>query len=300
MALKSETISLAVSLELPLVIVDIQRGGPSTGLPTKTEAADLLMAMYGRHGEAPLPVVAACTPADCFDVAIEAARIALTYHTPVILLSDGYLANGSEPWRLPEVDSLAPIPVEFATEFNHTNADGEPEYWPFLRDENLVRPLAPPGTPGLMHRIGGIEKQDGSGNVSYDTENHGHMVAVRAERISQIEVPDVEVIGHPEADVLVVGWGSTWGAITGGVRRVVNAGHKVAQVHLTHLNPFPKNLGEVLARHKTVLVPEMNLGQLAKMIRAEYLVDAQAIGKVTGQPFTAGEIEQVTLGALDD
>ncbi len=286
--------------ELPLVIVDIQRGGPSTGLPTKTEAADLLMAMYGRHGEAPLPVVAASTPSDCFNVAIEAARIALTYHTPVILLSDGYLANGSEPWRLPEVDSLATIPVEFATEFNHTSPDGEPEYWPFLRDENLVRPLAPPGTPGLMHRIGGIEKQDGSGNVSYDTQNHGHMVAVRAERMSRIDVPDVEVIGHPDADVLVVGWGSTWGAITGGVRRLVNAGHKVAQVHLTHLNPFPKNLGEVLARHDKVLVPEMNLGHLAKMIRAEYLVNAQSIGKVTGQPFTAGEIEQVTLGVLND
>ena len=299
-ALKSETISLAVSLELPLVIVDIQRGGPSTGLPTKTEAADLLMAMYGRHGEAPLPVVAASTPSDCFNVAIEAARIALTYHTPVILLSDGYLANGSEPWRLPEVDSLATIPVEFATEFNHTSPDGEPEYWPFLRDENLVRPLAPPGTPGLMHRIGGIEKQDGSGNVSYDTQNHGHMVAVRAERMSRIDVPDVEVIGHPDADVLVVGWGSTWGAITGGVRRLVNAGHKVAQVHLTHLNPFPKNLGEVLARHDKVLVPEMNLGHLAKMIRAEYLVNAQSIGKVTGQPFTAGEIEQVSLGVLND
>ena len=299
-ALKSETISLAVSLELPLLIIDIQRGGPSTGLPTKTEAGDLLMAMYGRHGESPLPIVAARTPSDCFAVAIEASRIALTYRTPVILLSDGYLANGSEPWRLPDVDSLARIPVEFATGFNHVGADGEPEFWPYLRDDMLVRPLALPGTPGLMHRIGGIEKQDGSGNVSYDPENHAHMVAVRAERIARIEVPDVEVVGDPDADVLVLGWGSTWGAITSGVRRLTRVGHKVAQVHLTHLNPLPENLGEVLRRHRKILVPEMNMGQLVKIVRSEYLVDARAISKVTGQPFTAGEIEQVTLGALDD
>ena len=298
-ALKSETISLAVSLELPLLIIDIQRGGPSTGLPTKTEAGDLLMAMYGRHGESPLPIVAARTPSDCFAVAIEASRIALTYRTPVILLSDGYLANGSEPWRLPDVDSLARIPVEFATGFNHVGADGEPEFWPYLRDDMLVRPLALPGTPGLMHRIGGIEKQDGSGNVSYDPENHAHMVAVRAERIARIEVPDVEVVGDPDADVLVLGWGSTWGAITSGVRRLTRVGHKVAQVHLTHLNPLPENLGEVLRRHRKILVPEMNMGQLVKIVRSEYLVDARAISKVTGQPFTAGEIEQVTLGALD-
>ncbi|HTY28006.1 MAG TPA: 2-oxoacid:acceptor oxidoreductase subunit alpha [Mycobacterium sp.] len=303
-ALKSETIGLAISLELPLVIIDIQRGGPSTGLPTKTEQSDLLLAMYGHHGESPLPIVAAYSPSNCFHVAIEAARIALTYRTPVILLSDGYLANGSEPWRLPDVESLAPIEVEFATETNHISDEGEPEFWPYLRDpDTLARPLALPGTPGLMHRIGGIEKEDGSGNISYDPTNHGRMVDLRAAKIAGIaqSLPPVEVIGDvDDAGLLVVGWGSTWGAISGAVDRVRARGRKVAQIHLMHLNPFPPNLGEVLGRYPKVLVPEMNLGQLSRLLRAEYLVPARSVSKVKGVPFTAGELESEILEALDD
>ncbi|MFP4511569.1 MAG: 2-oxoacid:acceptor oxidoreductase subunit alpha [Acidimicrobiales bacterium] len=302
-ALKSETMGLAVSLELPLVIIDIQRGGPSTGLPTKTEAADLLLAMYGRHGESPLPIVAASTPSDCFETAIEAVRIALQYRTPVILLSDGYLANGTEPWRLPDVDSFAKIDVEFATEPNHTSPDGEPEYWPYLRDpDTLARSWATPGTDGLMHRIGGIEKQDGSGNISYDPANHGRMVALRASKVAKIAdtIAPVEVTGDADAEVLVLGWGSTWGAITTAVERARADGNKVAQVHLRHLNPFPPNLGEVLSRYRRVLVPEMNLGQLSRMVRAEFLVDARSVNKVEGTPFTAAELHAAITGALDD
>ena len=299
-ALKSETMGLALSLEIPLVIVSIQRGGPSTGLPTKTEAADLLMAMYGRHGESPMPIVAPRTPSDCFDAAIEACRIALEHRTPVMLLSDGYLANGSEPWCLPDVDDLTPIEVTYATEFNHKNADGEDEYWPYLRDEKLVRSMAIPGTPDLMHRIGGIEKEDGSGNISYDPTNHAKMVEIRAERIRRIEVPDVEVVGDPDADVLILGWGSTWGAITSALGRLRGEGHKIAHAHLTHLNPFPANLGEVLKGRTHVLVPEMNLGQLSLMVRAEFLVDAQSISKVSGQPFTAGELETTILEIMNE
>lgn len=299
-ALKSETMGLALSLEIPLVIVSIQRGGPSTGLPTKTEAADLLMAMYGRHGESPMPIVAPRTPSDCFDAAIEACRIALEHRTPVILLSDGYLANGSEPWCLPDVDDLTPIEVTYATEFNHKNAEGEDEYWPYLRDDKLVRSMAIPGTPDLMHRIGGIEKEDGSGNISYDPTNHAKMVEIRAERIRRIEVPDVEVVGDPDADVLILGWGSTWGAITSALGRLRGEGHKIAHAHLTHLNPFPANLGEVLKGRTHVLVPEMNLGQLSLMVRAEFLVDAQSISKVSGQPFTAGELETTILEIMNE
>ena len=299
-ALKSETMGLALSLEIPLVIVSIQRGGPSTGLPTKTEAADLLMAMYGRHGESPMPIVAPRTPSDCFDAAIEACRIALEHRTPVMLLSDGYLANGSEPWCLPDVDDLTPIEVTYATEFNHKNADGEDEYWPYLRDEKLVRSMAIPGTPDLMHRIGGIEKEDGSGNISYDPTNHAKMVEIRAERIRRIEVPDVEVVGDTDADVLILGWGSTWGAITSALGRLRGEGHKIAHAHLTHLNPFPANLGEVLKGRTHVLVPEMNLGQLSLMVRAEFLVDAQSISKVSGQPFTAGELETTILEIMNE
>jgi len=299
-ALKSETMGLAISLELPLVIVNIQRGGPSTGLPTKTEAADLLMAMYGRHGESPMPIVAARTPSECFYAAIEACRIALTHRTPVMLLSDGYLANGSEPWLLPNTEELESIDIEYATEFNHVGEDGEADYWPYLRDEKLVRSMAIPGTPDLMHRIGGIEKEDGSGNISYDPANHSRMIEIRAERIKRIEVPDVEVVGDPDAEVLVVGWGSTWGSITSALGRLRSSGHKVAHIHLTHLNPFPKNLGEVLENRKHVLVPEMNLGQLSLMLRAEYLVDAKPISKVAGQPFTAGELEQIILDYVDE
>ncbi|MEE2646797.1 MAG: 2-oxoacid:acceptor oxidoreductase subunit alpha [Actinomycetota bacterium] len=298
-ALKSETMGLAISLELPLVIINIQRGGPSTGLPTKTEAADLLMAMYGRHGESPMPIVAAKTPSECFFAAIEACRIALEHRTPVMLLSDGYLANGSEPWLLPDVDGLEPIKIEFDTEYNHIGEDGEAGYWPYLRDENLVRSMAIPGTPNLMHRIGGIEKEDGSGNISYDPTNHAHMVEVRAERVKRVKVPDIEVAGDPDAEILVVGWGSTWGSITSAMGRVRSNGHKVAHAHLSHLNPFPKNLGEILEGRTHILVPEMNLGQLSLMLRAEYLVDAKSISKVAGQPFTAGELEQTILEYIE-
>ncbi|HEY5153215.1 MAG TPA: 2-oxoacid:acceptor oxidoreductase subunit alpha [Acidimicrobiales bacterium] len=304
LALKSETIGLAISLELPLLIIDIQRGGPSTGLPTKTEQSDLLLAMYGHHGESPLPIVASYSPANCFEVAIEAARIALTYRTPVILLSDGYIANGSEPWLIPDASSLAPIPVTFATETNHVSADGEPEFWPYLRDpDTLARPLALPGTPGLMHRIGGIEKEEGTGNISYDPDNHEQMVKIRAAKVAGIarDIPDLTVIGDvDDAEILVVGWGSTWGAISGAVDRVRARGRRVAQAHLVHLNPFPNNLAEVLASAPRVLVPEMNLGQLSRLLRAEYLVDAKSVTKVKGVPFSAGELEQAILEALDD
>ncbi|MDX6354380.1 MAG: 2-oxoglutarate/2-oxoacid ferredoxin oxidoreductase subunit alpha, partial [Streptomyces sp.] len=270
-ALKSETVGLAVSLELPLLVVDIQRGGPSTGLPTKTEQADLLQVMYGRNGEAPVPVVAPSTPGDCFSTVLEAARIAVAYRTPVFILSDGYLANGSEPWRVPQVSELPELPVEFATAPNHTAADGTAEFWPYLRDpETLARPWAVPGTPGLEHRVGGIEKQDGTGNISYDPANHDFMVRLRQAKIDRIPVPDVEVDDPSgEARTLVLGWGSTYGPITAAVRRIRGASGKVAQAHLRHLNPFPANLGEVLAGYERVIVPEMNLGQLAKLLRAK-------------------------------
>jgi len=300
-ALKGEAIGLAVILELPLVIVDIQRGGPSTGLPTKTEASDLLMAMYGRHGESTMPVVAAYSPSQCFDAAIEAARIALTYMTPVMLLSDGYLANGSEPWKLPDVDSLPDIDVSFATEFNATNEDGEPIFLPFKRNERFVRPWAIPGADGLMHRVGGLEKADGTGNVSYDPENHALMTELRQKRIEIIadDIPPTWVTGDTDAKTLVIGWGSTWGAITGAVRRLSDSGTKVAHAHLTHLNPFPADLGEVLARYDKVLVPELNMGQLVKLLRAEFLVDAKSISKVMGQPFTAAELEREILAHIE-
>ena len=300
-ALKGEAIGLAVILELPLVVVDIQRGGPSTGLPTKTEASDLLMAMYGRHGESPMPVVAAYSATQAFDAAIEACRIALTYKTPVMLLSDGYLANGSEPWRLPDVASLPKIEVEFATEPNQTNEDGEGVFWPYLRDEKLARPWAVPGTDGLMHRVGGLEKADGTGNVSYDPANHGRMTDIRQQRIELIadDIAPTSIEGDTNSDTVVVGWGSTWGAIRGATRRLAESGTPVAHVHLTHLNPFPKDLGEVLKRFDRVLVPELNMGQLVKILRAEFLVDAQPINKVMGQPFTAGELTQIITDIIN-
>jgi 2-oxoglutarate ferredoxin oxidoreductase subunit alpha len=304
-ALKAETMGLAVSLELPLIIIDIQRGGPSTGLPTKTEQSDLLLAMYGRHGEAPLPIVAAKTPSDCFFAAIEAARIALKYRTPVILMSDGYLANGSEPWKLPSTDELPDIGVEFATEHNRkgTGPDGTDEFWPYLRDEKtLARPWAIPGTPGLEHRIGGLEKEDGTGNISYDPINHERMTRLRAAKIAGIaaDIPPVEVDHEEGAQLVVLGWGSTYGAIGAAVRRVRARGHKVAQAHLTHLNPFPADLGDVLRRYRKVLVPEMNLGQLSRLVRAEFLVDAKSFSKVQGLPFRASEIESAMLECLSD
>ncbi|WP_405439131.1 2-oxoacid:acceptor oxidoreductase subunit alpha [Streptomyces avidinii] len=300
-ALKSEAIGLAVSLELPLLIVDIQRGGPSTGLPTKTEQADLLQAMFGRNGEAPVPIVAPRTPADCFDAALDAARIALTYRTPVFLLSDGYLANGSEPWRVPEVADLPDLKIKFATGANHTLGDGTEVFWPYKRDpETLARPWAIPGTPGLEHRIGGIEKQDGSGNISYDPANHDHMVRTRQAKVDGIRVPDIDVDDPDGATTLVLGWGSTYGPITAAVRRLRGAGLPIAQAHLRHLNPFPGNLGEVLERYEKVVVPEMNLGQLATLIRAKYLVDAQSYNQVNGMPFKAEQLATVLKEAIDD
>ncbi|MBB1255009.1 2-oxoacid:acceptor oxidoreductase subunit alpha [Streptomyces sp. OF3] len=300
-ALKSETIGLAVSLELPLLIVDIQRGGPSTGLPTKTEQADLLQAMYGRNGEAPVPIVAPATPGDCFDAALEATRIALTYRTPVFLLSDGYLANGSEPWRVPEIDELPDLRVQFTTSPNHVLEDGSEVFWPYKRDpETLARPWAVPGTPGLEHRIGGIEKQDGTGNISYDPANHEYMVRTRQAKVDGVTVPDLTVDDPDgEAKVLVIGWGSTYGPITAGVRRVRREGLHVAQAHLRHLNPFPANLGEVLRSYDRVIVPEMNLGQLATLLRARYLVDAQPHTQVNGMPFKAEQLAHVLKEAIE-
>ncbi|WP_405849837.1 2-oxoacid:acceptor oxidoreductase subunit alpha [Streptomyces niveus] len=299
-ALKSETIGLAVSLELPLLVVAIQRGGPSTGLPTKTEQADLLQAMYGRNGEAPVPIVAPRTPADCFDAAIEAARIAVTYRTPVFLLSDGYLANGSEPWRIPEPGELPDLGVQFATGPNHTLPDGTEVFWPYKRDPHtLARPWAVPGTPGLEHRIGGIEKQDGTGNISYDPANHDFMVRTRQAKIDNIEVPDLTVDDPDSARTLVLGWGSTYGPITAAVRRLRTAGHPIAQAHLRHINPFPRNLGEVLKRYDKVVVPEMNLGQLAALLRAKYLIDAHSYNQVNGMPFKAEQLATALKEAID-
>jgi 2-oxoglutarate ferredoxin oxidoreductase subunit alpha len=297
-ALKSETIGLAVSLELPLLVVDIQRGGPSTGLPTKTEQADLLQAMYGRNGEAPVPIVAPATAAECFGAALEAARIALTYRTPVFLLSDGYLANGSEPWRIPDPAELPDLRTEFATAPNRP--DGS--FWPYQRDpQTLARPWAVPGTPGLEHRIGGIEKQDGSGNISYDPANHEHMVRTRQAKIDGIAVPDLAVDDPSHAArLLVLGWGSTYGPIAAAVRRVRGAGGKVAHAHLRNLNPFPGNLGQVLAAYDRVVVPEMNLGQLAHLIRARYLVDARSINQVTGLPFKAEQLAAALTAHLEN
>jgi 2-oxoglutarate ferredoxin oxidoreductase subunit alpha len=299
--LKAEAMGLAVSLELPLIVVDIQRGGPSTGLPTKTEQSDLMLAMYGRHGESPMPIVAAKTPSHCFDAAIEAARIALKYRTPVLLLSDGYIANGAEPWKLPEVADLPDISVAFATEPNHEDAEGNPEFWPYLRDDNLARPWAVPGTPGLEHRIGGLEKEDGTGNVNYDGVNHERMTRVRAAKVAGIanDIPDVEVDDDGGEDLLVVGWGSTFGSIGAAVRRIRARGLKVSHAHIVHLYPFPKNLGELLRRYKKVLVPEMNMGQLSRLLRAEFLVDAQSLNKIQGAPFKASEIEAAMLTLLE-
>ena len=300
-ALKGEAIGLAINLELPLIVIDIQRGGPSTGLPTKTEASDLLMAMYGRHGEAPMPVIAPYSPGHCFHAAIEAARIALKYRTPVMLMSDGYLANGSEPWKLPDVDSLPIINTIFTTEPNHVDEDGNEHFWPYKRDpETLARAWAVPGTPGLMHRIGGIEKEDGTGNISYDPLNHQHMTDIRQAKVDNIasDIPPTWVEGDEDADVLLVGWGSTWGAITSAAKVARDQGHKIAHAHLIHISPFPSDLGDVLSRYKTVICPEMNMGQLSKLLRAEFLVDVKSVNKVQGQPFTTSELVDVILEEL--
>ena len=298
MALKSETISLAVMLEQPLVVCDIQRAGPSTGMPTKTEQADLLQSLYGRHGEAPLPVLAAQSPADCFDTAVEGVRIALRYRTPVIVLSDGYLANGAEPWLIPDVAAIEPIDPGFATEAN--GPDGT--FLPYLRDDKLARALAIPGTPGLEHRVGGIEKADGTGNISYSPENHERMVALRQAKVDGIvaDIPDL-VVDDPsgEASVLVLGWGSTWGPISAAARRVREAGKKVAVTHIRHLNPLPANTGEVLRAYDRVIVPEMNTGQLAMILRAKYLVDVQSYSRVRGLPISPAELAHHLVDVID-
>ena len=292
MDLKAETISLAVALELPMVIVDVQRAGPSTGMPTKTEAADLFLALYGRHGESPLPIVAASSPSDCFDSAVEASRLAVKYRTPVILLSDTFLANSSEPWLIPSTDSLPEIDPNFATEPNNGL-----EFLPYLRDENLARPWAVPGTPGLRHRIGGLEKEDVTGDISYDPHNHERMTMLRAGKVARIadDIPLITVDDPEGADTLVIGWGSTFGTVKAAVRRVREQGHPIASAHLRHLSPLPANSGDVVRAYRNVLVPEMNSGQLVRILRAEFLVDAKGFSKVQGLPIFAEELEQELL-----
>jgi 2-oxoglutarate/2-oxoacid ferredoxin oxidoreductase subunit alpha len=284
-ALKSESIGLAVMTELPIIIIDVQRGGPSTGLPTKTEQSDLLQAMDGRNGEAPVVVLAPSTPAECFEMAIEASRIAIKYMVPVMYLSDGYLANGSEPWKIPEPENLPDIKIEF-----RKNPEG---FKPYLRNENLARPWAIPGTPQLMHRIGGLEKANITGDVNYDPENHEYMVRLRAQKVKGIEndIPELKVEGDEDADILVIGWGSTYGSIREAVNRVRIKGEKVAQTHFKYLNPFPKNTAKVLRKYKRILCPELNMGQLSKLLRAEFLVDVEPFGKIQGLPFKSSEIE---------
>ena len=285
-ALKAEAMNLALSVELPLVVCDIQRGGPSTGLPTKTEQADLLQVMYGRNSDSPVPVLASSSPADCFDVAMEAVKIATRYMVPVVVLSDGYIANGSEPWQLPEIEDLPDLRVSFE--------DSAEDFEPYRRDpETLSRPWAIPGTPGLEHRIGGLEKQDGTGNISYDGENHERMTHLRCEKVERVtqDIPPIEVHGDPDGgELLVLGWGSTLGAITGAVNNAREQGQSVSRAHLRFLNPLPADLGDVLARFRKVLIPEMNMGQLAHLVRAKYLVDAQTYSKVQGRPFSRQEI----------
>jgi 2-oxoglutarate ferredoxin oxidoreductase subunit alpha len=287
MALKTEALGLAVAVELPLVICDIQRGGPSTGLPTKTEQADLLQAMFGRNSEAPIPVLAAATPGDCFWIAVEASRIALKYMVPVIVLSDGYLANGAEPWRIPNLEEIPGISVHFAT---------DPEgFQPYKRDpDTLARPWAIPGTPGLEHRIGGLEKQDVTGNVNYEPLNHEKMVRIRAAKIDAItqDVPNVMPSGDSEGDLLIVSWGSTFGSITQSVKAQRAKGRKIGHLHLRYLNPLPANLGDILKRFKKVLVPELNMGQLLWLLRAKFLVNAVGLNKIQGRPFKQAELDQ--------
>ncbi len=298
--LKSEAIGLAVMTELPVVVIDVQRGGPSTGLPTKTEQADLLQAMFGRNGECPVCIIAPCSPADCFQMAFEAIRLAVGFMTPVLLLSDGYLANGAEPWLIPDPAKLPKIPVRFAQPHTGSNGtsngagNGTATFHPYERDARLVRPWAVPGTPGLEHRIGGLEKEDITGNVSYDPANHEHMVHTRAQKIANIakEIPELSVMGPSEGDVLVLGWGGTYGSIVTACQRAQRKGWKVAQAHLRYLNPMPRNTGEVLKRYRKVLIPELNGGQLGMLIRSTYLVDAVGLNKIQGKPFLVSEIEE--------
>jgi 2-oxoglutarate/2-oxoacid ferredoxin oxidoreductase subunit alpha len=287
MALKTEALGLAVAVELPLVVCDIQRGGPSTGLPTKTEQADLLQALFGRNSEAPIPVIAPATPSDCFWAAVEASRIAVKYMVPVIILSDGYLANGAEPWKIPDLDSIPDFKVMFASD--------PVDFKPYRRNpDTLARPWAVPGTPGLEHRVGGLEKQDVTGNINYEPLNHENMVRIRAAKVEAVaqDIPDVVPAGDPDGDLLVVAWGSTHGAITAAVKSQRELGHRIGHVHLRHLNPLPKNLGEVLKRYKMVLVPELNMGQLLWLLRAKFLVNAIGLNKIQGRPFKQSELEQ--------
>ena len=298
LALKSETVSLAVSTELPMIIIDVQRGGPSTGLPTKPEQSDLLFAMYGRHGESPLPVIAIRTPFHAFDAAMEASRIALKYMTPVILLSDNYIATGSEPWRLPDVNEINEIDTNLTKSVN-TNEG----FYPYLRDmETFGRPWAVPGVPGLEHRVGGLEKEEGTGNVSYETANHQYMTDMRAWKIANIanDIPPLEVEGEKKSDTLVLGWGSTYGSITQAVRRLNSDGVKVASANLMYLNPFPDNTGDVLKKYKKIIIPELNTGQLLKLIRERFLIDAVGINKVEGVPFTADELKEKIKEKIDE
>ena len=295
-ALKGETIGLGLMTELPLVIIDVQRGGPSTGLPTKTEQSDLLMAMYGRNGEAPLPIVSASTPGDCFQAAFEACRIAITYRTPVFLMSDGYLANGSAPWLIPDVDAFPEIDPNYLTRPNAEGGDGESAFLPYLRDEKtLARPWVRPGTPGLEHRLGGLEKADKTGNVSYDPANHEFMVKIRAEKVERIadSLPPTRVYGDASGELLIIGWGSTQGAIEAAVDQVRAEGHKVGAIHLRHLNPFPKDLPEIFSRFGRHLVPELNNGQLVRILRDRYLLPFESYTKIQGQPFRASELAGV-------
>ncbi|MEX2101931.1 MAG: 2-oxoglutarate ferredoxin oxidoreductase subunit alpha, partial [Actinomycetota bacterium] len=296
MDLKAETLGLAVIMELPMVIVDVMRSGPSTGMPTKTEQTDLLLALFGRHGESPMPIVAAKSPSHCFDAAIEASRIAVTYRTPVILLSDTFLANSSEPWLLPQVDDLPTFSPDYATGTNHP--DG---FLPYLRDDKLARPWALPGTEGLEHRIGGLEREEVTGNISYEPENHEAMTLLRERKVEAVagSIPELEPEGNEDADLLVLGWGSSHGTIRAAVRRVRREGGKVAHAHLVHLNPFPPNLGEVLRRYPKVLIPEMNRGQLALLVRGRFLIDAISYTKVQGIPIFAGELEDEIRRVLD-
>src|SRR6202451_2120276 len=294
MALKTDALGLAVAVELPLVICDIQRGGPSTGLPTKTEQADLLQALYGRNSEAPVPVLAPSSPGDCFWIALEASRIAIKYMVPVIILSDGYLANGAEPWKIPTVAELPQIPVHF-----ETNPEG---FLPYKRNPStLARPWAIPGTPGLEHRVGGIEKQDVTGNINYEPLNHEHMVRTRAEKVEGIaqDIPEIVPEGDPSGDLLIVAWGSTAGPITAAMKTMREKGHRIGHVHLRYLNPLPRNLGDILKRYKRVLVPEMNMGQLVMILRAKFLVHAESYGKIQGKPFKQSEIEAKIEELLD-
>ncbi|GAB5405465.1 MAG: 2-oxoacid:acceptor oxidoreductase subunit alpha [Aureliella sp.] len=287
-ALKAEAMGLAVMIELPLLVIDVQRGGPSTGLPTKTEQADLLQLLFGRNGEAPVPVLAARSPGDCFDTAVEAWRIATTYMVPVVILSDGYIANGSEPWRVPDVSTMDPIKVQHPA----GPAPNGDEFLPYSRDENLARPWAIPGTPGLMHRVGGLEKQDGTGSVSYDPDNHEKMCHIRAQKVANVAkmIPPQEVFGPESGDLLVLSWGGTYGACHTAVTTALENGSSVAHCHIRHMNPFPSDLGDIIGRYKQVLIPELNMGQLRMLIRDKYLVDAIGFNKVQGKPFSVGEL----------